>query len=67
MKPISCANSLLNLVHLTIDLLPQPSFDVIYGIKWLQFSLRLNHNRIRNVLSRILQQVQSPELNCNIK
>lgn len=42
MKPISCANSLLDLVHLTIDLLPQPSFDVSYGIKWLQFSLRRN-------------------------
>lgn len=49
MKPISCANSLLDLVHLTIDLLPQPSFDVIYGIKWLQFSLRLNHNGIRHI------------------
>ena len=49
MKPISCANSLLDLVHLTIDLLPQPSFDVIYGIKWLKFSLLLNHNGIRHI------------------
>lgn len=49
MKPISCANSLLDLVHFSIDLLSQPSFDVIYGIKWLQCSLRLNHNGIRHI------------------